>query len=261
MGHLVGRIQAATDRFVLVGEGIFAFAAIILITMLASNLAHARTVYVFDVKRNIPLSDYEPIYKDYYINAGIKEGLKKDLVINIIRNVSMKNLSGRGGEELVVPVGQLRIIHAQAGLSVARLATLHSRSELPTLEQVGILVGDRIDMKGAFVEKSEMRKPAGVETDLTQDSMQKVLSLADLVDHVEQVGTEEAAATPPQSLEAAPTPAEAPTSAQDPNLAMEPSIELPKDIIEVPVQVLNPAGQPGPTQTSELDAQQPTATQ
>ncbi|MGE0631294.1 MAG: hypothetical protein AB7O96_02725 [Pseudobdellovibrionaceae bacterium] len=267
MRHLVGHanhyVQAASNFFIYFLQGAFAFCAIVLITLLASNLAHARNAYIFDVKRNIPMSEYEPIYKDYYINAGTADGLKTNLVFDVIRYVSLKDLTSQGqGEALTVPVGQLKVLFAQDTVAVARLVRLYSREDLPILDQVGIMVGDRISLKDSFVDKKSKRKIAGMEPDLTQDSMQKIMPIMEV--------TEEASIDPsamaPQSLV---TPIPAATTVQNLNTADPNLIQASKEtsaanananVIEVPVQVLNPGNQ-APVAQSELTPAEPAKTE
>ncbi len=136
---------------------------------LFSYEAFAAELSVFDIHRNIPLSDEEPIYKDYYINAGDEAGLKKNLVIKAVRRVPMRDASGSQiMGELLVPVGQLKVIFVQPKLSVARLYKLMSRDELPMLDQEGILIGDQVDLQGSFIDNKklvpEKRKTASVPT-------------------------------------------------------------------------------------------------
>lgn len=258
MRHLVERIQTVSESFNVFVQSTFALIGIILISMLASNIAQARNAYIFDVKRNIPMSEYEPIYKDYYINAGKEAGLKKNLVFDVVRYVSLKDLSSQGnGEDLVVPVGQLKVLFVQNSVAVARLAKLYSREDLPTLDQVGIMVGDRIDLKNSFLDRSPARKPSGVEADLTQDTMQKVMPLVEISEQPQAEPTLPETAQAPQSLEspprepaAAPAPVAAKANAEDPNLAAEAKETAPK-VIEVPVQVINTAPA-APVATSEL---------
>src|SRR5207253_8639068 len=48
-----------------------------------------------------------------------------------------------------------RVIATYGKVSVAREYKLLSRDELPMLEQIGLMNGDRIDLKGAFVDNAK----------------------------------------------------------------------------------------------------------
>lgn len=108
---------------------------------------------VIEVRRNIPLSDKDPVFKDFYINSGSESGLKKNLVVTALRKVNIKDARGTMAYgEILIPVGQLKIIFVQNRLSVAREYKLLNRNEYPMLEQTGIMSGDLIESKGGFVD-------------------------------------------------------------------------------------------------------------
>lgn len=108
---------------------------------------------IIEVRRNIPLADNDPVYRDYYINAGLDNGLKPNQVVTAVRKINAKDAAGTlSFGELLIPVGQLKIIFAQNRIAVAREYKLLSRDELPMLEQMGFLIGDQIELKGSFID-------------------------------------------------------------------------------------------------------------
>jgi hypothetical protein len=135
--------------------------AILLIFL--SNFATANDITIVDVRRNIPLSDEEPVYKDFYINGGSDDGLKKNLVVTVIRATNIRDASGaQSFGEILIPVGQVRILATYPKVSVAREYKSLSRDENPMLEQTGIMNGDKIDLKNSFVDTKPVRKPQAV---------------------------------------------------------------------------------------------------
>ncbi len=136
---------------------------VFMLALLSSNV-RADEFSIIDVRRNITLSDTEIPYKDFYINAGEGSGLKKNLVVTAVRKISIRDASGsQAYGEILVPVGQLKVIALFNKIAVAREYKLLSRDELPMLEQVGIMTGDKIDLQGAFVDNTKP-KPRKVST-------------------------------------------------------------------------------------------------
>lgn len=131
--------------------------------------ANAKDISIFEIRRNIPLSDDQPVYKDYYINAGDSAGLKENMVVMVSRVVPIKFSAIGEAAKMLAPVGRLKLIHVQGDMAVGRLFEMPGREKLPMLEQTGILIGDRIDLKTAKVEKKSpkasdtLRAPAAVE--------------------------------------------------------------------------------------------------
>jgi hypothetical protein len=106
---------------------------------------------IIESRRNIPLTDQEPRFMDYYINAGTANGLKKDQVVKVFRRLPVRN--AQGTEEFgsfQIPVGEVRIIYTDARTAVAREFKVYDREELPVLEHQAIMIGDLIDLSGAF---------------------------------------------------------------------------------------------------------------
>ncbi len=131
---------------------IFIFAFLIGMTIQSS----AADPIVVDVRRNITLAEDDPVYKDFYINADASLGLKKNMVVTAVRKINIRDASGASAVgEILVPVGQLKIIAVYDRVAVAREYTLLSRDDLPMLEQIGIMTGDRIDTKGSFIDNSK----------------------------------------------------------------------------------------------------------
>jgi hypothetical protein len=122
----------------------------------ATQQAFAQDLSIVDVRRNITLADDDVVYKDFYINGGESDGLKKNLVVTAVRKLQVRDANGsQAYGEILIPVGQLRVIATYGKVSVAREYKLLSRDELPMLEQIGMMSGDRIDLKGSFVDNAK----------------------------------------------------------------------------------------------------------
>lgn len=116
--------------------------------LLFTSLVSAETTQVVDVRRNITLSDDDKIYKDYYVAGGTDKGFKKGQTLVANRKINVRDASGSTAVgEMIVPVGELKVIAVYEKVTVAREAKLYDRQELPMLEQRGIMTGDLIEPK------------------------------------------------------------------------------------------------------------------
>jgi hypothetical protein len=129
---------------------------LIILAALFSWEAFAADLNVIEVHRNIPLADDAPVYKDFYINAGSELGLKKNLVVTVVRKMAIRDATGtQTYGEIDIPVGQLKIIAAVGRVAVAREYKLTSREDEPMLEQTGIMIGDRLELDGSFIDNKK----------------------------------------------------------------------------------------------------------
>lgn len=132
------------------------FAIALILTAGTFLEAQAQEISIIEIRRNIPLADDQPVYKDFYLTGGESAGLKKNMVITAYRKLTIRDSSGaQTYGELQVPVGQLKVISVQGRLAVAREYQLISREDEPMLEQIGIMSGDRIDLQGSFIDNKK----------------------------------------------------------------------------------------------------------
>ncbi len=108
----------------------------------------ADTTQVVNVRRNITMSDTDPVYKDFYINGGTNSGFKKGQTLVASRKINVRDSAGSSTiGEMTVPVGELTVIAVYEKVTVARESKLFDRKDLPMLEQKAIMTGDLIDVK------------------------------------------------------------------------------------------------------------------
>ena len=131
---------------------------IFFILFIATLTAQAEELTVVDVSRNIPLSDDEPIYRDYIIGIGDVGSLKKNLVVLVKRNLNMKSTDQKDIGTVDTAVAQVKIIHVDKKVAVARDYKLIPRDNEVMLENLGVMTGDRIDLAGAFVDNKPLKR-------------------------------------------------------------------------------------------------------
>lgn len=124
-----------------------------LILLSAQTIQAEDIIEIVEVKRNITLADTDPVYKDFYINSGSSSGLKKNLIVKAKRQVSVKNDMQKLIGQFHTVVGFLKIIHVEGSVAVAREVRLESRENEAVLEQIGIMVGDQIDLTDSSMAK------------------------------------------------------------------------------------------------------------
>lgn len=137
--------------------------------MALTKSTFADVISIIDVHRNIPLAEDDPVYKDFAINSGESAGLKKNLVVVVKRKVSIKDASAKSFGEIETVVGQIKIIQVDKKVAIGREYKLLPRDEEMSLDQIGIMTGDRIDLSGSFIDskptlKKKVREPSSQAT-------------------------------------------------------------------------------------------------
>ncbi len=148
---------------------------IFLTLLVASWTVQADVISIIDVHRNIPLADEDPVYKDFAINSGESAGLKKNLVVTVKRKVSVKDSSAKSFGEMETIVGQIKIIQVDKKIAIGREYKLQARDDDMSLDQIGIMTGDHIDLTGSFIDskpavKKKIREPSSQAAARAEDS-------------------------------------------------------------------------------------------
>lgn len=126
--------------------GLFIFVLVALCTQ-----AKAQDISIVNVRKNIALSNEETSYRDYYLNAGVDGGLKKGQVLQIVRKTTARDSSGaQSYGDMFIPIGEVKVIAVYEKMAVARESKIFSRDELPVIDQVGLMTGDKVDLKGQY---------------------------------------------------------------------------------------------------------------
>lgn len=128
---------------------------LIILIIFFSKMAQASDLTIINVKRNIQLSETEPAYRDYYLSSGESSGLKKNMVVTVERKSQIKDSSGANSfGDVNVPIAQIKILAVYKSTAVAREFKALSRKDHPVVEQIGIQVGDTINLKDSFIDRT-----------------------------------------------------------------------------------------------------------
>ncbi len=116
--------------------------------------ALAADLNIFDVRKNLPMSDSDPVYRDFYLDGGSESGVSVGMVFTVYRRMPLYDTyQNRAAGDLQLKVAKLKIIHVQRGLSVGRLQAEFTRESAPLLEDPFIMIGDRIDLTSGTSDK------------------------------------------------------------------------------------------------------------
>lgn len=123
----------------------------------AGNLQNAPLI--FDVRKSLPLDPAEPVYHDFYINAGADAGFKKGWIFNVVRVISVHDpIQNKQQGELQVNVARLQVLQVAPSMTVARLISEFTDEERPALDFESVMIGDRVDLSTLAAEPAV--KPA-----------------------------------------------------------------------------------------------------
>ncbi|MBI3544868.1 MAG: hypothetical protein HY075_16470 [Deltaproteobacteria bacterium] len=108
---------------------------------------HASDFFVTSVVRELPMKAGEVVYKDYYVNAGTNNGLRKGLVIEAVRKLSaFDNINSKLLGDTPVKIARLKIIHVDKTVSIARLEKFYEKEATPLTGFDAVMIGDLVQV-------------------------------------------------------------------------------------------------------------------
>lgn len=130
---------------------LFLVVSFILLSSIFTTYAYSSEVVIFAVNKNLQMHPKDPIFKDYYLSGGIEDGLRRGMIVTVVRRTPVHDLSrNRALGDILLPVAKLRLIYVQKNLSIARVVTLIHGKSIPNTEFDAVMVGDRVTLTDGF---------------------------------------------------------------------------------------------------------------
>lgn len=103
--------------------------------------------FVTSVIREVPLKATDPQFKDFYINAGANNGLKKGAYIDAIRKMGVyDNINSKLIGDTTIKIARMKLIHVDKGISIARLVKFYEKENTPLAGFDSVMIGDLVEV-------------------------------------------------------------------------------------------------------------------
>lgn len=113
-----------------------------------ASMAFAKDYVIYSIAQDIPMgTPNETIRKNFYIDMGKNQGIRKDSVLDVYRVVSV--LDPYGGKKRFnhkIKVGELKILHSEETTSIGVLNKMEDPEETPVLEVNALMIGDLVNV-------------------------------------------------------------------------------------------------------------------
>lgn len=124
----------------------------ILLMMAAAGLvahsapAEASEFVVYSVYKGLNYGNPGEIpQKDFYVNMGSENGVRKGSVLEVVRRTATYDLSSQKlYKDVNYPIGTLKVIHVEGNAAIARLDKMIPADQMPASNPPAILVGDTV---------------------------------------------------------------------------------------------------------------------
>lgn len=86
----------------------------------------------------------EVVRKNYYVNLGKNQGIKKDSVLDVFRIISVQNpYDNKKRENYKVKIGELKVLHTSENAAIAMVKD-YEKEDTPIFELNQFMIGDHV---------------------------------------------------------------------------------------------------------------------
>lgn len=118
---------------------------VLLLTLIISQSVCARSYVIFSMAQDLPMGfDNEVVRKNYYINMGSSQGVKKDAILDVFRIISVQNpYDNKKRVNYKVKIGELKVVHSSEDASIAAVHE-YEKEDTPIFELNQFMIGDHV---------------------------------------------------------------------------------------------------------------------
>lgn len=120
---------------------------LLLFTLLISQAVSARSYVIFSMAQDLPMGfDNEIVRKNYYINMGSGQGVKKDSIVDVFRIISVQNpYDNKKRVNYKVKIGELKVLHSSDEAAIA-MVNGFEKEDTPIFELNQFMIGDHVSI-------------------------------------------------------------------------------------------------------------------
>ena len=121
---------------------------VLLFAFFISTGVSARSYVIFSMAQDLPMGvENELIRKNYYVNIGAGQGVKKDSILNVFRIVSIQNpYDNKKRVNYKVKIGELKVLHSSDEAAIAMVNSYEKEESSPIFELNQFMIGDHVSI-------------------------------------------------------------------------------------------------------------------
>lgn len=117
-----------------------------LMSFIIFNFSFARDHVIYSISQDIPMGyKDELIKKNFYLNIGQNQGVKKGTIIDVFRIISNINpYNDRKRINHKIKIGEIFVLHSDDEAAIGKLKSINSDNDYPLFEVNGFMIGDHV---------------------------------------------------------------------------------------------------------------------
>lgn len=124
---------------------IYIFLYLLVVAVQAIPPASAKDYRIISVEQDIDMGDNDDNSTpamDFYLNAGRKDGIEIEMLLDVYRPKQIKTRFTLEKKEISILVGKVKVIDVHEDISIARIDSLESFGSNPIIRYQTVMIGD-----------------------------------------------------------------------------------------------------------------------
>lgn len=116
--------------------------------LLITKTTWARSYVIFSLAQDLTMGhEGEVVRKNYYINMGAGQGVKKDSIVDVFRIISVQNpYDNKKRVNYKVKIGELKVVHSSDEAAIAMVNGYEKDEATPIFELPQFMIGDHVSI-------------------------------------------------------------------------------------------------------------------
>lgn len=114
-----------------------------------ASMAIAKDYVIYSISQDIPMGNKDEIIrKNFYVDMGSNQGVKKGSVLDVYRVVSVLDpYESKKRFNHRIKIGEVKVLHAEDSSAIGILNKLEEGAETPVFEVGKMMIGDIVTVK------------------------------------------------------------------------------------------------------------------
>lgn len=115
----------------------------------AAKTAMAKDYVIYSISQDIPMGNKDEIIrKNFYVDMGSNQGIKKGSILDVYRVVSVLDpYESKKRFNHRIKIGEVKILHSEDSSAIGMLNKLEESEETPVFEVGKMMIGDIVAAK------------------------------------------------------------------------------------------------------------------
>lgn len=114
-----------------------------------ANMAIAKDYVIYSISQDIPMGHKDEIIrKNFYVDMGSNQGIKKGSILDVYRVVSVLDpYESKKRFNHRIKIGEVKILHSEDSSAIGMLNKLEDSEDTPVFEVGKMMIGDIVAVK------------------------------------------------------------------------------------------------------------------